>query len=175
LARALGDDDAAEVHLRAALALAPDDVYSLVALADLLLDTDRPVEVIGLLTARAEPDPSRLRLAIATRRANDPAAADHAAVVRANLDAGAARGDTGHLRERARYFLDVEPDAAQALAAARANWDLQREAADARVLLDAATAANHPASAAPVLAWMNEREVDDAILRRARARMEGQR
>jgi Tfp pilus assembly protein PilF len=172
LARAADDDAAAERHLRRALALAPGDVYTLAALADLLLDAGRPGEAAALLDPHAEPDGLRLRLAIASRRAGTVGAGAHAAIVRRGLDAAAARGDTTHLRERARYFLDVAPDAGEALAAARGNWDLQREAADARLLLEAATAAGDPAAATPVLRWLDDGRIDDAVLTRARAALE---
>jgi hypothetical protein len=141
----------------------------------LLIDARRPSEAVALLDPHAEPDPLRLRLAIAARAAGDLGAAAHAAIVRRGIDASAARGDNTHLRERARYFLDVAPDAAEALRAAVGNWELQREAADARVLLEAAAAAGDRAAAAPVLAWMDDAQIDDAVLSRARARLEGTR
>ena len=171
LARALGDDVAAEAHLRRALELTPGDVYTLAVLSDLLLDAGRAAEAVALLDPHAEPDPLRLRLAIAARRAGAVGAVAHAQIVRRGLAAAAARGDDTHLRERARYFLDVEPDAAEALAAARGNWALQREAADARMLLEAAAAAGDPAAAAPVLAWLDDARVDHAVLARARVRL----
>ncbi len=174
LARALGDDVAAEVHFRRALAIAPGDVYTLGQLADLLIDGGRAAEAVALLDPHAEPEPLRLRLAIAARLAGANGADAHAAIVRRGLEAEAARGDSTHQRERARYFLDVAPDAAEALAAARANWSLQRESIDARIFLEAAAAAGDRAAAAPVLAWIDEGAIDDAVLARARARLEGQ-
>ncbi len=173
LARAAGDDAAAEAHLRRALALAPGDVYTLGALAELLVDGGRAGEAVALLDPHAEPDPLRLRLAVAARAAGHVGADAHAAIVRRGLDAAFARGDTTHLRERARYFLDVAPDPAEALRAAVDNWALQREAADARVLLEAAAAAGDRGAAAPVVAWMDDARIDDAVLARARARLEG--
>jgi tetratricopeptide (TPR) repeat protein len=175
LARAMGDDVSAEAHFRRALELSKDDVYTLGALADLLVDGGRAAEAVALLDSHAEPDPLRLRIAIAARAAGDLGANAHAAIVRRGIDAAAARGDTTHLRERARYFLDVAPDAEEALRAAVGNWDLQREAIDARVLLEAAAAAGDRAAAAPVLAWMDSAQIDDAVLARARARLEGAR
>lgn len=175
LARAAGDDVAAEAHLRRALELSPGDVYTLGVLADLLVDGGRAAEAVALLDAHAEPDPLRLRLAVAARAAGDLGATAHAAIVRRGIEAAAARGDTTHLRERARYFLDVDPDADEALRAAIGNWKLQREAADARVFLEAAAAAGDRAAAAPVLAWMDEARIDDAVLARARVRLEGRR
>jgi len=174
LARALDDDRAAERLLRAALAVTPDDPYALAVLADLLLDGGRPDEVDAMLRD-AQAETLVLRRAIALRRLGKPEAAALAARLRGEIDASAARGDDTHLRERARYFLDVAPDAAMAVAAARGNWNLQREAIDVRTLLEAAAAAHDPAAAAPALIWIDAGGIDDAVLTRARARLEGGR
>ena len=174
LARALDDDRAAEDHFRAALAMTPDDPYTLAQLADLLLDADRAAEVDPLLRDQ-QPETLVLRRAIALRRLHRSEAAPLVARLRAEIDASAARGDDTHLRERARYFLDVDPQPALALAAARGNWNLQREPIDVRTLLEAAAAASDPAAAAPALAWLDAGAIDDAVLTRARARLEGPR
>jgi hypothetical protein len=49
-----------------------------------------------------------------------------------------------HLLDRPRAALEL----------ARRNWATQREPADARILLEAALAANDPAAAQPVLDWL---------------------
>ena len=64
------------------------------------------------------------------------------------------RGDTVHQREEARFALAAERDPARALRLAQQNWRVQREAADARILLEAAAAADAPGAAAPALAWL---------------------
>ncbi len=174
LDRQLGDDAAAELHFRTALAANPDDVYTLAALADLLLDAGRAAEVVTLLGDRAA-DNLALRRAIALARTGSPAAAAAATELRDRIAVSIARGDTLHLRERARFYLEVEHDADAAVAAARANWDLQREPADARVLLEAAAAARDRAAAAPVIAWLDAESIDDAILGRARRAVEAAR
>lgn len=166
LARATGDDAAAERHLRAALAIAPDDSYALGVLADLLLDGGRAAEVERLLRG-AEAEPLALRRAIALVRLRDPGAAPLRARLRAELEVARSRGDDTHLRERARYFLDVEPAPEAALAAARGNWQRQREAIDVRLLVEAAAAAGRPLAAAPALAWLRAGAIDDAVLDRA--------
>ena len=51
------------------------------------------------------------------------------------------RGDAPHLREEARLALDIDRDAARALALARQQWALQKEPADAVLLLRSARAA----------------------------------
>jgi hypothetical protein len=60
---------------------------------------------------------------------------------------------------------------ARAVALARANWDVQREPADARILLEAALAAGQPDEAAPVLDWLRTNHVQDVRLRALAARL----
>jgi hypothetical protein len=55
-------------------------------------------------------------------------------------------------------------DARRALAIARRNWDVQKETADARILLEAALAAHDAAGARPVLDWMRGARVEDVRL-----------
>jgi hypothetical protein len=69
-----------------------------------------------------------------------------------------------HLREQARYLLQLRPQPARALALARRNWDQQKELPDARLLLEAAAAAHDPAAARPALDWMTANHVEDAVL-----------
>ena len=58
----------------------------------------------------------------------------------ARFDAARRRGDSVHRREEARFRLDVENDIAGRAGAREANWNVQREPADLRILADAARA-----------------------------------
>lgn len=141
-----GDDAAAEAAYREALKLERDDGYTLTALADLLLALNRPAEVEPLLSSRFADDNALLRLAIAeTKKLGRPAS--YAQMLRWRYEASAERGDTVHLREQARFQLEVEKDAAKALELSLKNWAVQKEPADARVLLEAALAAGKPEAA----------------------------
>jgi hypothetical protein len=60
--------------------------------------------------------------------------------------------------------LAVDGDAPRALAIARANWDVQKELADARILVQAAVQADKPGAAAPVVAWARANGIEDARL-----------
>jgi tetratricopeptide (TPR) repeat protein len=175
LARQRGDTAAAEQAFRAALALDPTAAYTLVQLADLLLDEHRDADAADLLRGAGEADPVLLRLAIAERRLGDPAWTVHARVVRDRLLAGMARGDGTHQREYALYLLELGGDPAGALAAARRNWTLQKEPIDARLVLDLALAAGEPGAAREVVAWLDANRVTDAVLAKSRARLEGSR
>ena len=66
-----------------------------------------------------------------------------------------------HLREEARFELEVRGDAATALGLALANWKIQKEPSDARLVLQAAVAANDPAAAADVLAFIEKTGLAD--------------
>lgn len=149
---------------RAAVAGAPD-VYALAANADWLLRAGRPREVIALLGERDDADALLLRRAIAYRRAGDPRAAAARDALRARLQAAQLRGDTTHAREAARFALDVEDDAATALALAQAQWASQKEPADALLLVRAARAAGRPQAAEPVRRFMQETGFRDQRLR----------
>jgi len=149
-----GDSTGAERAFDEALRILPDHVYTRAAYADLLLDYDRVREARAILGDVSQADALLLRAAIAARRNND---AD-AAALRDNLAQrfaeARARGDQAHLREQARFALEIEHDNARALDLARRNFATQRETADARVLLEAARADGDAGAAAPALQWL---------------------
>jgi tetratricopeptide (TPR) repeat protein len=161
IAQRRGDDAAAEARFKEALALDPGDPYVVSALADLYLDLGRPAEAEALVHGKTENDNLLLRLALADARTHAPDARDHARLLRERFDASHLRGDTVHRREEARFVLALEDDPAAALALARANWGVQKEPWDARVLLEAALDAKEPAAAAPVLAFLDAHHLED--------------
>ena len=170
-----GDFAAAERAFRAALALAVPDVYLQAAYADFLLDRGRPGEVLALLKDGVRADVLLLRLAIAAQAAGDARAAGWVRDLAARFDAARARGDRTHEKEEARFALELQGDAPRALALARSNYAVQREPADARILLEAALAAGEPAAAAPVREWLAANRVESAALRALAARLEATR
>jgi len=163
---------AAEAAFRAALALGVTDVYLQAAHADFLLDRGRAAEVLALLKDRGQADVLLLRLALAAMATGDASAPAHAQALAARFDAARQRGDASHQKEEARFLLGVKGDAAAALPLARANFALQKEPADARILLEAALAARQPASARPVLDWMAASGIESVVLRQLAARLE---
>jgi len=158
----LGDTRAAEARFRAALELTPRDAYLLGAYADLLLDSGRAREVGPLLADHARADALLLRLALAeTITTGD---GPHRRTMQDRLAASRLRGDTVHQREEARFALRVLNDAPQALRLAAANWEVQREPADARILLEAALGAHQPAAAQPVRDFIRTNHLEDVRL-----------
>ncbi|MEO5699909.1 MAG: tetratricopeptide repeat protein [Casimicrobiaceae bacterium] len=165
-----GDHVAAENHFRRALALDPRDAYLLAAYADFLLDRGRPREAAAVATTAIANDNLLLRVAIAEARLADPTpdeqrrAETHRADLAARFAALRARGDIVHRREEAMYALHLERDARRALDLARANWQVQKEPADLRILAEAARAARDRASVDVVEAWIRQHRLEDAAL-----------
>ncbi len=160
-----GQNAQAETHFRAALALGLDDGYLLAAWSDFLLDAGRPAEVAKLLGSWEASDGLLLRLAEAETRLKLPTAAKHSQVMADRFAAAGLRGDVTHRAEEARFELRLRGQAAKALALAKANYEVQREPRDARILLEAALAARQPASARAVLDWLRSSGFEDQRLR----------
>jgi len=169
-----GDLAAAEGHLRGSLDLEVEDAYTRAALADLLLEERRYREVKELCAGREQNDGLLLRLALAESGAKASGAAEHAQELAARFEASRLRGDALHKREEARFELVLRHDPERALELASANWRVQHEAADARILLEAAVAAGRGGAAEPAVRWLAETQHEDrrltALLLMARER-----
>lgn len=170
-----GDFAAAERAFRKALALGVPDVYLQAAYADFLLDRRRPGDVLALLKDGVRADVLLLRLAIAARAAGDTRAAGWTRDLAARFEAARARGDRTHEKEEARFALALQGDAPRALALARSNYAVQREPADARILLEAALAEREPAAAGAAREWLTANRVESAVLRTLAAKLEAAR
>ena len=155
------------------MALGITDGYLLAAYADFLLDRGRPAEVLVLLKDKERSDLLLLRLALAAKAAGAPGLAAWSSDLAARFDAARLRGDTVHQKEESRFALGLKGDKARALTLARENYAVQRECADARILLEAALAAGQPQAAEPVLKWMAESQVESVVLRGLAARLKG--
>jgi Tfp pilus assembly protein PilF len=160
-----GQNAQAQAHYTAALALGRDDVYLLAAWTDFLLDARRYSEVVQLLSTWESSDSLLLRLAEAEAALKLPAAAKHKQTLADRYAAARARGDTTHRAEEARFELTLRNDPPTAVALARANYAVQREPRDARVLLEAAIAANDPTGVQMVRDWLRSSGFEDARMR----------
>jgi hypothetical protein len=159
-----GDGAAAERHFRQALSLGLRDGYLLGAYADFLLDVCRPEDVRALLGDEVRVDPLLLRLALAERRLGAVELPRHVADLGARFAANRLRGDTSHQREEARFSLSLADEPRAALRLAEANWAVQKEPWDARLLLEAALAAEQPSAARAVLDWLAAARLEDVLL-----------
>ena len=170
MAMRLGQMEAAEASYRQALALDAADSYLLAAYADCLLEQGRAPEVRSLLDGKLRIDALLLRYALALQALNAPATRDQIALLQTRFDAAARRGDTVHLREQSRFELELMKRPERALQLAQQNWAVQREPADAQILLAAAGAAHDRAAAEPVLAWLKVSRLEDRqVARRVQA------
>lgn len=163
MARRLGRAGQAERLHRLAIARLLADPLLVATAADLLLESGRAQDALAIVGAAPAVDALRLRAALARRALGQP----DAVTERALADAYAAarrRGDEAHLREEARFELAIRSDAAAALRLAQDNWRSQREPEDARLLLEAARAANAPAATEPVRQWLRQSGLQDAAL-----------
>ncbi len=172
LAQRMGDPALAERHFRDAFAQKVTDQFLLAAWADFLLDRGRAAEVVPLLRDWARSDILLLRLALAEHALGAPEAKDHIAALKARFDAAALRGDKLHQQEEARFNLYLLGDKARALALARENWKLQREPRDARIVLEAALAANDAGAGREALDWLERSGHEDPLLRAEAAKLQ---
>jgi len=161
----LGRDAEAERWFQHELILDPHDFYVRAAFADLLLRQHRDTEVLALLKGQESMEPLLLRLAIAQRGLHDPNFNRSRELLRTAFDAEAERGEAVHRREQARFLLDVQDQPQKALAAALANWAVQREPDDALILVNAARRAGDLRWAAPALEFARAQGLRDARLK----------
>lgn len=160
----LGREAQAERWFREGLALSPQDSYMRAAYADLLLRQHRSAEVLVLLKGQESIEPLLLRLAIAQRAQHEAGLARSAGLLEAAFAAEAERGEAVHRREQARFLLEVEDRPAAALAAALANWTVQREPDDVLILVTAARAAGEPQRAQAALEFARTQGLRDVRL-----------
>ncbi|MGI8894058.1 MAG: hypothetical protein ACR2HE_00115, partial [Casimicrobiaceae bacterium] len=158
-----GELAAAESHFRAALALDPSDSYLRGAYADFLLLAGHARDVLPLVANETKNDSMLLRLALAEQGSPEHAAvfATHRNELANRFAAAKMRGDTLHLREEARFRLEIENDPKAALALAQQNWKTQREPADLRVLAAAARAARDASALKTVADWIAATRLED--------------
>jgi tetratricopeptide (TPR) repeat protein len=160
----LGDSEAARQHYDRALAAAEADAYTLLAFTDFLLDQREYHKVIALFEQYPEHADLLLRVALAAQAMSSPGAQQLAQRLRQQYTAHRQRGDFVPSRDYARFLLDIERDPSAALDAAIANWQSQREPADALIVVRAAIAAGQPMAAMPVATFVRQHGLEDVRL-----------
>ncbi|HET9679874.1 MAG TPA: tetratricopeptide repeat protein, partial [Gammaproteobacteria bacterium] len=159
-----GDMQAAKQHFEQALSAGQPDIYLISAYADYLLATEQAEKVIALLDDRRQVDPLLLRLAIAMKALNMPETGTAIKQLQRRFDAMRRRGDDTHLREDARFMLELQNNPEQALKFAQGNWRQQHEIVDALLLARAALVTGDIAAAKPVLEWQQKNNVEGVQL-----------
>ena len=170
----LQQNDAAEALLKSALKLGVIDQFLLGAYADFLLARQRPAEVLTLLAGWERSDILLLRLALAGQATKDSRATDWTRQLRDRFQAAARRGDRLHEQEAARFELDLEGNAAKALAAATSNYTVQKEPRDAEILMRTALAARQAKAAQPALEWLRNSHYEDPAFDKLAAQLAAQ-
>ncbi|MEW6156854.1 MAG: hypothetical protein AB1813_05440 [Verrucomicrobiota bacterium] len=134
--------------------------------ADFWLDQGRPEKVISLFKDQVPSDGLLLRQALAQKALHSGSAVLKGQIrqLHDRFEASRLRGDAVHQREEARFALELQNDPARAFVLASANWEVQREPADARILVEAALAARKWSGAIPVMAWFRTNRVEDVRL-----------
>jgi len=166
MAARAGMTQEAEAHFRAALAREPTDFYLLGAYADFLLDRDRSPEVLSLLRDQTRADPLLLRYALALQAQHSKELPAQVEQLRDRFEASRLRGDRVHLREEARFTLHLLNAPIEALKLAQENWQVQKEPADVRILLEAALAAGDAAAFDAAKEWLKNSRLEDVELQR---------
>jgi tetratricopeptide (TPR) repeat protein len=156
----------AESHFRAAFAVDAADTYLLGAYADFLLDSDRSPEVLPLLRDKTGTDPLLLRYALALQAKHSKELPVQVERLRDRFAASRLRGDRVHLREEARFTLHLLAAPEAALELARENWQVQKEPADVRILLESALATHNAELIYAVRDWLKESRLEDVQLAR---------
>jgi tetratricopeptide (TPR) repeat protein len=151
----------AEQYFAEAFKVGIKDQYVLGAYADFLLDQGRHRDVISLVQQETKADGLLLRLTIAEQALELSTFQKHRDELAARFVASRERGTAVHVREEARFALTLQHDAQRALPLAQANWSVQREPADARILLESALADKKRAAAQPVIDWLKTNHVED--------------
>jgi len=154
----------ADAYYRRALALNITNQYLLSNYGDFLIDHGRPADAVKLLRDWVRSDVLLLRLTLAAQVLKIPEFKTYAQTLRDRFAAAGMRGDTLHRQEESRFQLAVEGNKARALELAVANWAIQREPYDARILLEAAVAAGRRDAAQPVLDWLAQSKHEDPML-----------
>jgi Tfp pilus assembly protein PilF len=167
-----GQAQTAEKQFKQALALGPDS-YLLGVYADFLLSQGRPQEVVTLLKDQTYVDNLLLRLTLAEQALKASTLANHVAVLGDRFAASRQRGDTVHGREEAIYTLKLLNNPRGALKLAQANWQIQREPTDTRILLESALSAQERAAAKPALDWLTQVQTEDVALTKLRQQLRG--
>lgn len=155
----LGDANTADRWYREAFELDPQSHYARIIYADWLLSAGRFAEA-GKVADRGASLADRARSVLASGDA-ESLEAQRLQLAWAEADV---RGETGHLRDRARFELTLLHDPAKAKASARASLEVRNEADDALLLAMTSAATQDEESLRAVRAWQQRYRYEDVRL-----------
>lgn len=171
IAHRLGRVADAERHYVAALQVSPASGYTLVNYAALLIENRRFDDVVSLLDSLDEGAMStemQILLAEALSARQDMHSRDRAQAltlaIQESFDAAVARGEGLPAKEFSRFALTLQQRPAEALAAARKNWALQKEPSDTLLLAQAARSAGDVEQLTEIRRWTQLHGTQDVRL-----------
>jgi tetratricopeptide (TPR) repeat protein len=150
----------ADMRFQAALQKDSSDTYLKAAYVDYLLEKNQAARALPFVQ-NTKADALLLRRVLVEKILNLRTYSQFRDQMASRIAASHARGDTVHRREEAIFALHVLSNPTQALTLARANWLVQHEPLDAKILLEAAIAARQFEAAKPVLDWFNTTKLED--------------
>ncbi|WP_161319162.1 tetratricopeptide repeat protein [Alcanivorax sp. DP30] len=154
--------DQANNYLNAALQDAPQPPYLVYLQNDLRLMRGDNDKVIAALQPWQDRENALLRLAIAAQRSHHPDADRWQQAYQDLLNAAQQSGRDIHLREQARFQLQVSARPEAALQTAQANWETQREISDLRILLASAAASGDQDAHQQAMQFIDLHGISDA-------------
>lgn len=160
-----GDAASARKHFAEARAVLPGDLYLAGAAADLELAEGKWEAALAALPPEIDSDGILLRRMIAEKLAGRETWKSHAETYRARVADALLREDQVHLREQARFALEIDGDTVTALRLAGENWKVQREPADALLLAQVGLAAKDANAQDLVSKWLRDSKIEDVRLR----------
>ncbi len=160
----LGDYKAADQHFQTGLQTGTKDYYLLRIYADYLLQQQRPIEVIELLTGETQNDSLLLRLALANQMTRSEQLTEQVVLLSERYTANRRRGSSLHKGDEARFMLYLQNRPQAAVQLAKQNWLVQREPADTYILLKSAIATNDNAIIAKTVQWLKQQNNSDVLI-----------
>ncbi len=149
-----------DARFRAELQKDPSDTYLNAAYVDFLLEKNQVARALPFVQ-NIKADALLLRRTLVEKELNLRTFGQYRDQMASRIAASHARGDTVHRREEAIFSLHVLEKPTEALMLAKANWLVQHEPLDAKILLEAAIASRQFEAAKPVLEWFNTTKLED--------------
>ncbi len=150
----------ADMRFQDALQKDSSDTYLNVAYVDYLLEKNQAARALAH-SQNTKADALLLRRVLVEKTLNLRTYSFYRDQMASRIAASHARGDTVHRREEAIFALHVLEKPTLALALAKANWLVQHEPLDAKILLESAIATRDFEAAKPVLEWFNTTKLED--------------
>ncbi len=150
----------ADARFQAALQKDSSDTYLKAAYVDYLLEKNQAARALPFVQ-NTKADALLLRRVLVEKTLRSKTYSQYRDQMASRIAASHARGDTVHRREEAIFTLRVLKNSSEALKLAKANWLVQHEPLDAKILLEAAIASRQFEAAKPVLEWFSTTKLED--------------